>query len=71
MNFAVALTEGRIRGVRGNGALRSAGLQPADVLIKNVLAGDLSDTTAITVRKGSTPAQAIALLLGSPEFQRK
>jgi uncharacterized protein (DUF1800 family) len=71
MNFAVALTEGRIRGMRGSGARRVAVLQPADVLIKDVLAGDLSDTTATTVRKGSTPPQTIALLLGSPEFQRK
>ncbi len=71
MNFAVALTEGRIRGMRGSGALRTAGLQPSDVLIKDVFAGELSDATATTVRKGTTPAQTIALLLGSPEFQRK
>ena len=76
MNFAVALTEGRVRGGRGNGgraseALRATVTQPADVLIKDIFAGDLSATTAATVRKAETPAQTIALLLGSPEFQRK
>jgi uncharacterized protein (DUF1800 family) len=71
MNFAVALTEGRIRGTRGSGALRAIPLQPADLLIKDIFAGDLSATTTATVRKAGTPAQTIALLLGSPEFQRK
>ena len=71
MNFAVALTEGRLRGMRGSGTLRAARVQPADLLIKDIFAGDLSATTAATVRKAETPAQTIALLLGSPEFQRK
>jgi uncharacterized protein (DUF1800 family) len=36
-----------------------------------VLAGDLSSSTRATVAKASRPAQAVALLLGSPEFQRR
>jgi uncharacterized protein (DUF1800 family) len=42
-----------------------------DVIIDQVLAGDLSSSTRATVAKASTPSQAVALLLGSPEFQRR
>jgi len=36
-----------------------------------VLAGDLSAATRSTVAKATQPAQVVALLLGSPEFQRR
>ena len=82
MNFAVALTSGRLR-VDGAFADRrarasrpkttSAGNLTAarDTIVNEILAGDLASSTRATVAKASTPAQAIALLLGSPEFQRR
>ena len=63
MNFAVALTGGQMRGV-------SASPQ-TDAIVDQVLAGDLSEATRSTVAKASEPAQRAALLLGSPEFQRR
>jgi uncharacterized protein (DUF1800 family) len=52
---------------------RSAGNLTAarDTIADEILAGDLASSTRATVAKASTPAQAIALLLGSPEFQRR
>ena len=43
----------------------------SDALVASALAGELSDTTAATVAKATTPSQALALVLGSPEFQRR
>jgi uncharacterized protein (DUF1800 family) len=89
MNFAVALTDGRLRGVRpgyaGPRAIASASrvddfaggpgggtlVVARDTIIDQVLAGDLSSSTRATVAKASTSAQAVALLIGSPEFQRR
>jgi uncharacterized protein (DUF1800 family) len=64
MNFAVALANGRLRGV-------STALNPGDILVNEVLAGELAPSTRTTVAKAATASQAIALLLGSPEFQRR
>jgi uncharacterized protein (DUF1800 family) len=64
MSFAVALTTGRLRGV-------STAVDLGDTLVTEVLAGELTPSTRTTVAKASTPAQAIALLLGSPEFQTR
>jgi uncharacterized protein (DUF1800 family) len=61
MNEALALAEGSVRGVR----IVSA--PPPEAL----LSGDLSEATRGTVAKASTATQAIALALGSPEFQRR
>ena len=75
MNFAVSLTASRQQ--------RSAGVRPlqgristspsitSEALVASALAGELSLTTAATVRKATTTSQALALVLGSPEFQRK
>jgi uncharacterized protein (DUF1800 family) len=72
MNFAVALTDGRLRGVRTTAATPVTGPDAArDAIISQVLAGDVSDATRTTVAKASTAPQALALLLGSPEFQRR
>jgi uncharacterized protein (DUF1800 family) len=97
MNFAVALTSGRLRvdsapfadPRRSASAPRAAfadrrapasALQTTnagnlnaarDTIVNEILAGDLASSTRATVAKASTPAQAIALLLGSPEFQRR
>ena len=72
MNFAVALTSGRMRGGRGR---MVGGTDRADVssdLIANaVMGGDVSAATAATVAKATNAAQAVALLLGSPEFQKR
>jgi uncharacterized protein (DUF1800 family) len=72
MNFAVALTGGRMRAVRTTAATPLASAEAArTTLIDEVLAGDVSGPTRSTVDKASTAPQAIALLLGSPEFQKR
>jgi uncharacterized protein (DUF1800 family) len=72
MNFAVALTDGRMRGLRAPTSLVNAPIETArDTIADQVLAGDLSSSTRTTVDKASGPSQAVALLLGSPEFQRR
>ena len=72
MNFAVALTEGRVRGIRASAPGRGESIQAArDEIVDHVLAGDVSSSTRDTVAKASRPSQAVALLLGSPEFQRR
>jgi uncharacterized protein (DUF1800 family) len=68
MNFAVALTSGRLRGTR-MGPDESAVAR--DEIIDQVLAGDLSTSTRTTVAKATEPRHVVALLLGSPEFQRR
>jgi uncharacterized protein (DUF1800 family) len=57
MNVAVALT----RGVRTS----------AGDIVERVMAGDLSESTRSTIGRADTPARAVALLLGSPEFQKR
>jgi len=79
MNFALALSSGRMRaGGRGafaggfGGSVPSAPAQAsADTIMSSVLAGDLSDSTKATVAKATQSPQAVALVLGSPEFQRR
>ena len=43
----------------------------ADQIAQGVLAGELADTTVQTVAKATNEAQRIALLLGSPDFQKR
>ena len=75
MNFAVSLTATRQQ--RGAGARPLQGRSGAgpsvtsEALVASALAGELSQTTAATVAKATTRSQALALVLGSPEFQRK
>jgi uncharacterized protein (DUF1800 family) len=76
MNFAVSLTAPRQQRGAGARPLQGrAGAGPsvtdAGVLIASALAGELSETTAATVARATTTSQALALLLGSPEFQRR
>jgi uncharacterized protein (DUF1800 family) len=72
MNFAVALTDGRLRGLRAPTSLLNLPVETArDTITDEVLAGDVSSTTRTTVEKAARPSQAVALLLGSPEFQRR
>jgi uncharacterized protein (DUF1800 family) len=61
MNDALALASGRMPGVR----------IPTMPPPESVLAGNMSDTTRSTIAKAAIPPQALALALGSPEFQRR
>jgi uncharacterized protein (DUF1800 family) len=75
MNFAISLTASTVerRTARRSPQDRD-GAGPtvtSDALVASALAGELSETTAATVAKAATPPQALALVLGSPEFQRK
>ncbi len=77
MNFAVSLTAGREDRAGGRrlegraGSVTSAPGLTSDTLIASALAGDVSETTAATVAKATTTSQGLALVLGSPEFQRR
>jgi uncharacterized protein (DUF1800 family) len=72
MNFAVALTSGRMRGGRGQAARAADRAQvSSDTIASAVMAGDVSESTSATVAKATTAPQAVALLLGSPEFQKR
>jgi uncharacterized protein (DUF1800 family) len=70
MNFAIALTGGQVRGLR-RPATSSAPPDAARALAALALAGELSEATGSTVARASTPQQAAALILGSPEFQKR
>ncbi len=70
MNFAVALTEGTLRGV-GRTIRVTDPSKARDALIESALAGELSESTRATVAKAATAPQAVALVLGSPEFQKR
>ena len=72
MNFAVALTSGRMRGGRGQ-AVRAPdrAAVSSDLIATAVMAGDVSAATSATVAKAMNAPQAVALLLGSPEFQKR
>jgi uncharacterized protein (DUF1800 family) len=61
MNVALMLAGGRAPGIVLPGALDPLSLVPPDV----------SDTTKATIAKAQAPPQALALALGSPEFQRR
>ncbi len=41
------------------------------MLFASALAGDVSESTRTTVAKASNVPQAVALILGSPEFQKR
>jgi uncharacterized protein (DUF1800 family) len=75
MNFAVALANGRLRLDRASpGPGRASVRAPEDAprrLLATALAGDVSETTASTIARATTTAQAVALILGSPEFQKR
>ena len=65
MNFSLALASGRLRGLTPG-----AGVDQATI-VSQALAGDLSESTRATVAQATAVAQGVALVLGSPEFQRK
>jgi uncharacterized protein (DUF1800 family) len=72
MNFALALTEGRLSAGRRYNPVAATTPQPSsESLIALALAGDISPATQSTVAKATTAGQAGALILGSPEFQKR
>ena len=73
MNFALSLATARqVAGPRQQRARDlPAPSVTSDMVIASVLAGDLSQSTAATIDKAATEPQALALVLGSPEFQRR
>jgi hypothetical protein len=72
MNFALALAGGRMRTLGASvHATSPATDEAARALLAVALAGEVSASTAATVAKASTPAQRMALILGSPEFQKR
>jgi uncharacterized protein (DUF1800 family) len=70
MNFAVDLAQRRTRGVTPGAVLSRAG-DDAHQAIAQLLGGVASEATEATIAKASTPAQVVALALGSPEFQKR
>jgi uncharacterized protein (DUF1800 family) len=66
MNFAVTLTSGR---PRQTGATTPA--VTSNALVAAAMAGDISTSTAATIAKATSRPQALALALGSPEFQKR
>ncbi len=70
MNFALALTGGRMRGIRIP-PVRAEETSPALALTSRVLAGDIAPATAATVARARTASQAVSLILGSPDFQKR
>ena len=73
MNFALQLVSGQARGLRVPVATIAPDTTEATrtSLVHSMLAGDVSDTTRQVLAKAETPQQMIALMLGSPEFQRR
>jgi uncharacterized protein (DUF1800 family) len=72
MNFALQLAGGRPRGARRTAEAGGATADQArQTLIATALAGDISESTASTAAKATSGPQAIALILGSPEFQKR
>jgi len=69
MNFAVTLTSPRRP--RGNPAVPTDAAVARDTLVKDVLGGDLSLSTQSTLAQAQQAPQAVALVLGSPEFQKR
>jgi uncharacterized protein (DUF1800 family) len=61
MNVALTLASGRMPGIS----------MPAVAAAASLIPGHVADTTRATIAKAQTEAQAIALALGSPEFQRR
>ena len=71
MNFALALAGGRMRALRARPQLAASTDEARLTIFAVALAGQASSSTAATVARATTPAQAVALTLGSPEFQKR
>jgi uncharacterized protein (DUF1800 family) len=64
MNFSVALASNKLPGVIVDS-------RESLVDSRQVLGGDISETTRATIAKASDAEQILALSLGAPEFQRR
>ena len=78
LNFAVAVSEGRVRGTMPNIIGKLANIDSLDGLIQAVMYGNISDTTRNALaqemgkeRLANKTPKLVGLLLGSPEFQKK
>jgi uncharacterized protein (DUF1800 family) len=72
MNFAVALTSGQMRALGSGAPYRTASPgETRQALFTTGLGNEVSESTSATVAKATTAAQAAALTLGSPEFQKR
>jgi uncharacterized protein (DUF1800 family) len=71
MNFAVALLSNRVRGVSVDlGRLAGRGTEPG-ALTAMLLPGGASTATLTTIGKAHDETSRAALIIGSPEFQRR
>jgi uncharacterized protein (DUF1800 family) len=71
MNFALALAGNTYRGVVLGDPLPDQNRSDADAAVTQFLSDDVSEGTRATIHKAASPAQVVALALGSPEFQRR
>jgi uncharacterized protein (DUF1800 family) len=71
MNFALALGGNRLKGVMVPGLDGADLAEVGERVLEQALPGGVSASTIATVGKASTVAQAVALTIGSPEFQKQ
>lgn len=73
MNFGLQLVSNQQRAIKVNVTTLApdTSLAARDALIGQVLAGRISASTSATLAKAPNPQQLLALLLGSPEFQKR
>ena len=71
MNFALELGDNRLRGVSMAGSSGADASALRTRIVEDVLAGDVSAATRGTIASAVSPAQVVALAIGSPEFQRQ
>jgi uncharacterized protein (DUF1800 family) len=69
MNFALALTANRLPGVKVDLARWEGAAKPQ--VAKSLLFTEPSAQTRAAIEKGGDTAQIAALVIGSPEFQRR
>jgi uncharacterized protein (DUF1800 family) len=77
MNFALSLASSarQLRGGDGARPLQGRAIAAPTItgaeVVASALAGEVSESTAATVARATTNPQGLALVLGSPEFQRR
>lgn len=73
MNFGLQLISNQQRVIRVNAITLAPDTSSAtrEQLVDRVLAGRISASTSATLAKAPNPQQLVALLLGSPEFQKR
>ncbi len=73
MNFALQLVGNQQRAIRVDVPSLAPDTSEATRtrLVGQMLAGQISSSTSATLAKAPNPQQLLALLLGSPEFQKR